>query len=71
MLNSKEGYDMGDVWDYKLRRMGMVWELALRVIPQKPELTGKWHEGKFFEEVQKTLQEASKVVNAVFNEDKP
>lgn len=60
---------MGDVWDYKLRKMEIAWELATRVIPQDPTPTGKWVETSFMKSAQATLQEAFSIADAVFTED--
>lgn len=62
---------MGDVWDYRLSKAEMAWELATRIIPSNPQATGKWTEESYLEHVQKTLQECQKIIDAVFTEDKP
>ena len=61
---------MGDVWDYKLSKADMTWDLASRIIPEKPGATGRWTESSYLENAQKTLVECSKVIEAVFTEDK-
>ena len=61
---------MGDIWDYKLRKADMIWELAKRVIPESPEPTGRWTDVHYLENAQKTLEECSKIIEAVFTKDK-
>ena len=61
---------MGDVWDYKLRKMELVWDLAGRVIPASAEDTGGFTREDFLKSVQETLKEAHAVIDAVFVQDK-
>ena len=57
---------MGDAWDYRLRKVEMAWELALRIIPDKPQPNGAWTEGDYLKKAQETLKEANAVIDAVF-----
>ena len=59
---------MGDAWDYRLRKMDMAWQLALRMIPQEPEATGRWTAESYLECSQEILKEAFKVIDGVFKE---
>lgn len=61
---------MGDVWDYKLRKLQMVWELAVRVIPSQPQNTGPWSSEHFYERTQETLEKFQAIVNTIFADDK-
>ncbi len=62
---------MGDMWDYKLKKMEMAWELANRMIPKAPTSGGRWTEDKYLDLSQQTLKKAFEAVNAVFIEDEP
>jgi hypothetical protein len=71
LINSNEGVIvMGDIWDYKLRKVEMAWELALRIIPKSPGTTGKWTEENYLEHAQKIIKESHDVVDAIFKADK-
>ena len=59
---------MGDEWDYKLRKMEMAWDLALRIIPDKPEDSGAWIRENYLARAQETLKQTNEAVNAVFKE---
>lgn len=61
---------MGDVWDYKLRKMEIAWELAERVIPKEVTDRGRWTERDFLKVAQQMLKEAFDAVDATFTEDK-
>ena len=61
---------MGDIWDYKLQKAEMAWELALRIIPQEPKTTGKWTEEDYLEHAQKVIKQSHDVVDAIFTADK-
>jgi len=70
-MNSDRGIIiMGDIWDYKLRKAEMSWELALRIIPKGVESTGKWTDSDYLKNAQKILKECHGIVDAVFTEDK-
>ena len=62
---------MGDIWDYRLQKTEMAWELALRMIPQKPESVGKWTEDSYLEHAQKVIKQSHDLVDAIFTADKP
>ena len=62
---------MGDEWDYKLWKAQMAWDLAMRIIPPKPDSQGAWTQGNYLAEAQETLERAQEVINAVFTADKP
>jgi len=71
VISSNKGVIIiGDVWDYKLRKAEMVWELALRIIPKNIQPTGKWTDSSYLENAQKILTECHGIVAAVFTEDK-
>ena len=61
---------MGDQWDYRLWKAQMAWDLAMRVIPSKPEPQGSWTDENYLGNVQKVLKDALEVVNAIFIEEK-
>ena len=60
---------MGDIWDYKLCKAEMAWELALRIIPAEPRPTGKWAEENYLEHAQKMIKESHDIIDAVFKEE--
>lgn len=60
---------MGDIWDYKLRKMEIAWELATRVMPNSPHPQGAWTEGNYLKKAQETLQQAQEIINTVFADD--
>ena len=71
MIETNKGvFVMGDMWDYKLRKAEMAWELALRIMPKTPEPTGKWTEESYLEHAQKTIKQSHDVIDAVFTADK-
>jgi len=71
MIKTDKGvFVMGDVWDYKLSKAEMAWELALRVMPGTPQVTGKWTEESYLEHAQETLKQSYDVIDAVFTADK-
>ncbi len=61
---------MGDGWDYGLRKMEIAWELASRIIPEKPQPSGAWTEADYIAKAQKVMKEAVEAVNAVFTDDR-
>jgi hypothetical protein len=62
---------MGDIWEYKLRKMEIAWELASRVIPDQIAVRGKWmNEETFLQLAQQEMQKAYDAVDAIFREDK-
>lgn len=67
-FNLIRGCAMGDPWDYRLRRMEMAWELALRVIPKTPQESGAWTEDAYIARAQEVLKKAAGAVKAVFKE---
>ena len=60
---------MGDIWDYRLRKMEIAWELAQRLIRAHPERDGAWVESQFLGKSQEVLQKSQEIVEAVFNAD--
>ena len=62
---------MGDLWDYRLSKAEMAWELALRVMPEHPQATGKWTEESYLEHAQKVIKQSHDVVDAIFTADAP
>ncbi len=71
ILTQKGVLIMGDVWDYKLRKMDIAWELAQRTIPKTPAETGGWGEGNFLKRSEDMLKQANDIVNTIFSDDKP
>lgn len=61
---------MGDMWDYRLQKAEMAWELALRVIPEKPQPTGKWTEEDYLKFAQEIFKQSHDVIDAIFTADK-
>lgn len=61
---------MGDMWDYKLRKMDIAWELASRVIPGHPQTSGGWTPDDFVAKAQEIMKAAMDSVDAVFKEDR-
>uniref|UniRef100_A0A6M3L2Y2 Uncharacterized protein n=1 Tax=viral metagenome TaxID=1070528 RepID=A0A6M3L2Y2_9ZZZZ len=59
---------MGDAWDYKIQKAGMVWELALRIIPTEPSSGGRWTEGSYIDHAQEVLKKAHEAIEAVFSD---
>ena len=59
---------MGDGWDYRLRKMEIAWELASRIIPEKPQPSGAWTEADYIARAQKVMKEAADAVDAVFKD---
>jgi hypothetical protein len=62
---------MGDMWDYKLRKMEITWELAQRIIPKAPTSMGGWEESRFLEKADGILKQAFDITASVFQDDKP
>ena len=56
---------MGDEWDYDLWKAQKAWDLAMRIIPDKPEDTCGWTKDTYLAKAQETLQKAHEVVDAV------
>lgn len=69
-MNNREVIVVGDIWDYRLRKMELAWELASRVIPHKADTGGRWTEDKFIDRAQETMKKAYEAVDAIFEEDK-
>ena len=61
--------NMGDVWDYKMWKAQLAWDLAMRIIPPKPELQGLWTKDSYLIKTQETLVASQEVINAVFKAD--
>lgn len=61
---------MGDIWDYKLRKMDIAWELASRIIPAHPTSSGAWTNDDFVAKAQEIMKAAMTSVDTVFKEDK-
>lgn len=60
---------MGDIWDYRLRKLEMAWELALRIIPDKPANSGAWMgEENFLTKSQEIMTKTQEIVQTVFSE---
>ncbi len=57
---------MTDAVDLKLWKMQMAWELAMRVIPAKPDQSGEWTKNSYLAKAQETLTKANEVIDAVF-----
>ena len=64
--SSKGDIIMGDAWDYDLWRSQKAWELAMRIIPEKPAATGAWTGDNFLKKAQEELQMAYDIMGAVF-----
>lgn len=56
------------IWDYKIRKMEIAWQLASNVIPKQMAGTGRWSDGSYLKSAQETLKEAFGIVDAVFSE---
>ena len=70
LINTDRGViTMGDLWDYRLQKAEMVWELASRMIPSEPATTGRWVESNYLIKAQEVLKTAHEVIDAVFKED--
>ena len=70
LINSDGGVIVvGDIWDYKLLKADMAWELALRVMPEGPRTTGRWTEEHYLENAQKVLEQSHGIIDAVFKAD--
>ena len=70
VINSDKGVIvMGDMWDYKLRKAEMAWELASHIIPKSPGITGKWTEEHYLEHAQKVIKQSHDVIDAIFTAD--
>jgi hypothetical protein len=62
---------MGDIWDYKLRKMEMAWQLAMKLIPPTATAGGKWSNADtFLENAKEVLKRAHEAIDAVFADDK-
>ena len=61
---------MGDIWDYKLRKMDIAWELASRVIPSDPEKIVGWTADNFVAKSQEVMKQAFEAVDSVFLDDR-
>ena len=59
---------MGDVWDYRLRKMEIAWELAQRIIRAHPDRDGAWVEKEFLGKSQEVLQKANEIVDTIFSD---
>jgi hypothetical protein len=59
---------MAEMWDYKIRKMDMAWELALRLIPKMPTDSGRWTEKDYLKNAQETLREANEAIDAIFKD---
>jgi len=59
---------MAEAWDYRIRKMEMAWELALRIIPKQPTEIGRWTEKDYLKNAQEVLRQAFDAVNAIFTE---
>lgn len=66
----KENATMEDVMDYALWKAQKAWELAMRVIPAKPEESGAWTKAEFLKKSQEELQKAYDIVITVFANNK-
>ncbi len=56
------------MWDYRMRKMDIAWELASRIIPEKPQPSGAWTEADYIAKAQKVMKEAAEAVDAVFTD---
>ena len=57
---------MGDAWDYDMWKAQKAWDLAMRIIPDKPQTQGRWTESNYLAQAQEELKKAYEVVNTVF-----
>lgn len=58
--------EMSDLYDIRMRKMEMVWELANRVIPKEPQSSGPWTADTYLAKTQETLKAAQAIIEAVF-----
>ena len=68
LVNRREYTIMGDVWDYRLRKTDIAWELASRLIPDHAQNSGPWTADVFVAKAQATIKEAYEAIDAVFKE---
>ena len=61
---------MADNMDFTLWKAQKVWELAMSVIPKKPEQTGAWTESNYLKKSQEELEKARAIVATVFTFEK-
>jgi hypothetical protein len=61
---------MADAVDYGMWRSEKAWELAMRVIPSKPDQSGAWIEANYLKKAQEELDKSYDIVNTVFAFDK-
>lgn len=61
---------MKDMWDYKLRKMDIAWEIASKLIPSEAQRSGTWTPDDFVAKAQKIMKAAMESVDAVFKEDR-
>jgi len=61
---------MGDEWDYKLWKAESAWDLAMRIIPDKPSSDqGAWPAKDYLAKSQEILTQSVEVVDTVFKAD--
>lgn len=61
---------MADVMDYALWKSQKAWELAMRIIPEKPQPTGAWTGDSYLQKAQEEIQKAYDIVTTVFANNK-
>ena len=61
---------MADAVDYALWKSQKAWELALRIIPEKPQPTGAWTESNYLQKAQEELQKAYDIMTTIFAHNK-
>ena len=60
---------MGDIWDYRLRKLEIAWELAQRIIPAKVQESGAWMgQDNYLKKAQEVMTRTQEIVNTVYGE---
>lgn len=60
---------MADTMDYAMWKSQKAWELAMRIIPEKPH-TGRWAESNYLKSAQEEIQKAYDIVYTEFANSK-
>lgn len=63
-------WKMRSMWDYRVRKMEIAWELAGNLIRAKSESSGAWPEDEYITKAQQVLRQSYEAVNAVFRWDR-
>ncbi len=58
--------EMADAIDYAMWKSQKAWELAMRIIPEKPQSSGGWTADNYLQKSQEELQKAYDVMTTVF-----